>query len=68
MDGAIILAGDASRIACANVHLMPEHLAPPHGRTGGVSIPCAGSIAVSEAMATIAVMHTASTPPSRPAG
>ena len=42
MDGAIILAGDASRIARANVHLVPEperaherdRHAPPHRRAG----------------------------------
>ncbi len=43
MDGAIILAADASRIARANVHLMPKAIHPhlrdghpaPHGRAGG---------------------------------
>ena len=43
MDGAIILAADASRIARANVHLVPEperaHVGdrhpPPHRRAGG---------------------------------
>ena len=43
MDGAIILAADASRIARANVHLMPKATIPtsetghaaPHGRAGG---------------------------------
>ncbi len=62
MDGAIILAGDASRIARANVHLMPK-ASIGTSETGtrhrtaervarSIDVPV---IAVSEAMATIAV-------------
>ena len=62
MDGAIILAADASRIARANVHLVPEATIPT-SETGtrhrtaervarSIDVPV---IAVSEAMATIAV-------------
>jgi diadenylate cyclase len=62
MDGAIILAADASRIARANVHLMPKATIPT-SETGtrhrtaervarSIDVPV---IAVSEAMATIAV-------------
>ncbi len=62
MDGAIILAGDASRIARANVHLVPKSTIPT-SETGtchrtaervarSIDVPV---IAVSEAMATIAV-------------
>jgi diadenylate cyclase len=62
MDGAIILAGDASRIARANVHLMPKATIPT-SETGtrhrtaervarSIDVPV---ITVSEAMATIAV-------------
>ena len=62
MDGAIILAGDASRIARANVHLMPKATITT-SETGtrhrtaervarSIDVPV---IAVSEAMATIAV-------------
>jgi len=62
MDGAIILASDASRIARANVHLMPKSSIPT-SETGtrhrtaervarSIDVPV---IAVSEAMATIAV-------------
>jgi diadenylate cyclase len=62
MDGAIILAGDASRIARANVHLMPKATigtseTGTRHRTAervarSIDVPV---IAVSEAMATIAV-------------
>ena len=62
MDGAIILATDASRIARANVHLMPKATIPT-SETGtrhrtaervarSIDVPV---ITVSEAMATIAV-------------
>jgi diadenylate cyclase len=62
MDGAIILAADASRIARANVHLVPK-ASIPTSETGtrhrtaervarSIDVPV---IAVSEAMATIAV-------------
>jgi len=62
MDGAIILAPDASRIARANVHLVPKSTIPT-SETGtrhrtaervarSIDVPV---IAVSEAMATIAV-------------
>jgi diadenylate cyclase len=62
MDGAIILAADASRIARANVHLMPKSTIPT-SETGtrhrtaermarSVDVPV---ITISEAMATIAV-------------
>ena len=62
MDGAIILAADASRIARANVHLVPKATIPT-SETGtrhrtaervarSIDVPV---IAVSEAMATIAV-------------
>ena len=62
MDGAIILASDASRIARANVHLVPKATIPT-SETGtrhrtaervarSIDVPV---IAVSEAMATIAV-------------
>jgi diadenylate cyclase len=62
MDGAIILAHDASRIARANVHLVPK-ASVPTSETGtrhrtaervarSIDVPV---IAVSEAMATIAV-------------
>jgi diadenylate cyclase len=62
MDGAIILASDASRIARANVHLVPK-ASIPTGETGtrhrtaervarSVDVPV---IAVSEEMATVAV-------------
>jgi diadenylate cyclase len=62
MDGAIILASDASRIARANVHLVPK-ASIPTSETGtrhrtaervarSIDVPV---IAVSEAMATIAV-------------
>jgi diadenylate cyclase len=62
MDGAIILAGDASRIARANVHLMPKATIPT-SETGtrhrtaervarSIDVPV---ITISEAMATIAV-------------
>ncbi len=62
MDGAIILARDASRIARANVHLVPKSTIPT-SETGtrhrtaervarSIDVPV---IAVSEAMATIAV-------------
>jgi diadenylate cyclase len=62
MDGAIILAADASRIARANVHLMPKATIPT-SETGtrhrtaervarSIDVPV---ITVSEAMATIAV-------------
>ena len=62
MDGAIILAADASRIARANVHLMPKATIPT-SETGtrhrtaervarSIDVPV---IAVSEAMATISV-------------
>ena len=62
MDGAIILAPDASRIARANVHLVPKATIPT-SETGtrhrtaervarSIDVPV---IAVSEAMATIAV-------------
>ncbi|HEX3334181.1 MAG TPA: DNA integrity scanning diadenylate cyclase DisA [Acidimicrobiales bacterium] len=62
MDGAIILAGDASRIARANVHLVPK-ASIPTSETGtrhrtaervarSIDVPV---IAVSEAMATITV-------------
>ena len=62
MDGAIILAGDASRIARANVHLVPKATIST-SETGtrhrtaervarSIDVPV---IAVSEAMATIAV-------------
>jgi len=62
MDGAIILAADASRIARANVHLMPKATIPT-SETGtrhrtaervarSIDVPV---VAVSEAMATIAV-------------
>jgi diadenylate cyclase len=62
MDGAIILAHDASRIARANVHLVPKSTIPT-SETGtrhrtaervarSIDVPV---IAVSEAMATIAV-------------
>ena len=54
MDGAIILAADASRIARANVHLVPEperaHLRdrhpPPHRRAGGPLDRRAGDLGV----------------------
>ena len=63
MDGAIILAADASRIARANVHLMPKSTIPT-SETGtrhrtaervarSIDVPV---VAVSEAMATIAVL------------
>ena len=62
MDGAIILASDASRIARANVHLVPKATIPT-SETGtrhrtaervarSIDVPV---VAVSEAMATIAV-------------
>jgi diadenylate cyclase len=62
MDGAIILAADASRIARANVHLMPKATIPT-SETGtrhrtaervarSIDVPV---IAVSEAMATITI-------------
>src|SRR5215471_3555477 len=62
MDGAIILAADTSRIARANVHLMPKATIPT-SETGtrhrtaervarSIDVPV---VAVSEAMATIAV-------------
>ena len=62
MDGAIILAADASRIARANVHLMPK-ASIPTSETGtrhrtaervarSIDVPV---VSVSEAMATIAV-------------
>jgi diadenylate cyclase len=62
MDGAIILAPDASRIARANVHLVPKSTIPT-SETGtrhrtaervarSIDVPV---VAVSEAMATIAV-------------
>src|SRR6202041_2033681 len=62
MDGAIILAGDASRIARANVHLMPKATIAT-SETGtrhrtaervarSIDVPV---ITISEAMATIAV-------------
>jgi diadenylate cyclase len=62
MDGAIILAADASRIARANVHLMPKATIPT-SETGtrhrtaervarSIDVPV---ITISEAMATIAV-------------
>ena len=62
MDGAIILAADASRIARANVHLVPK-ASIPTSETGtrhrtaervarSIDVPV---VAVSEAMATIAV-------------
>jgi diadenylate cyclase len=64
MDGAIILAADASRIARANVHLMPRSSIPT-SETGtrhrtaervarSVDVPV---VTVSEAMATIAVFR-----------
>jgi diadenylate cyclase len=67
MDGAIILASDASRIARANVHLVPKATIPT-SETGtrhrtaervarSIDVPV---IAVSEAMATIAVYRNAS--------
>jgi diadenylate cyclase len=64
MDGAIILAADASRIARANVHLVPDPNIPTSetgtrhrtaervARSIGVSV-----ISVSEDMASIAVYH-----------
>src|SRR5271163_4290371 len=64
MDGAIILAGDASRIARANVHLMPK-ASIPTSETGtrhrtaervarSIEVPV---LTVSEAMSTIAVFR-----------
>ena len=64
MDGAIILAADASRIARANVHLVPK-ASIPTSETGtrhrtaervarSIDVPV---ITVSEAMATIAVFR-----------
>ena len=57
MDGAIILAADASRIARANVHLVPEpqraHVRdrhpPPHRRAGGPLDRRAGHLGVRSA-------------------
>lgn len=65
MDGAIILAADASRIARANVHLVPK-ASVPTSETGtrhrtaervarSIDVPV---ITVSEAMATIAVFRS----------
>ncbi|HSZ36890.1 MAG TPA: DNA integrity scanning diadenylate cyclase DisA [Acidimicrobiales bacterium] len=65
MDGAIILASDASRIARANVHLVPK-ASIPTSETGtrhrtaervarSIDVPV---VAVSEAMATIAVYRS----------
>ena len=62
MDGAIILASDASRIARANVHLVPDHNVPT-AETGtrhrtaervarSIAVPV---VSVSEAMSTITV-------------
>src|ERR1700694_4057433 len=64
MDGAIILAGDASRIARANVHLVPNPNVPT-SETGtrhrtaervarSIDVPV---ISVSEDMSVIAVYH-----------
>ena len=75
MDGAIILAKDASRIARANVHLVPK-ASIPTGETGtrhrtaervarSVDVPV---IAVSEEMATVAVYRHARKHTMEPSG